>query len=79
MREIMPGDRVSVFDPRLFVDDWSTPLSVTFRPATVVCRYGKKVFYQASMEKPWLYPDRPGVISKGHFTDGVKLLGEQSS
>ena len=82
MREIMPGDRVSVFDPRLFVDDWSTPLSVTFRPATVVCRYGKKVFYQASMEKPWVYPDlvdvefdhRPGVISKGHFTDGIKAL-----
>jgi hypothetical protein len=82
MREIMPGDRVSVFDPRLFVDDKKTPLSVTMRPATVVCRYGLKVGYRASMEKPWIYPDlvdvefdhRLGVVSKGHFTDGVRIL-----
>lgn len=83
LKEIMPGDRVSVFDPRLFVDDKKTPLSVTVRPATVVCRYGKKVFYSASMTRPWIYPDlvdvefdhRPGTVSKGHFTDGVILLG----
>jgi hypothetical protein len=82
VKEIMPGDRVSVFDHRLFVDDWATPLPITLRPATVVCRYGKRVFHPTSMEKPWIYPDlvdvefdhRPGVVSKGHFTDGVRIL-----
>lgn len=78
--EIMPGDRVRVFDHRLFKDDVSTPLSHTVRQATVVCRYGKVVFYPACMEKPWRYPDlcdvvfdhRPNEVSKGHFTYGVK-------
>jgi hypothetical protein len=82
MREIMPGDRVSVFDPQLYVDDKKTPLSVTVRPATVVRRYGKKVFYPSSMTKPWLYLDlvdvefdhRLGDVSKGHFTSGVRLI-----
>jgi hypothetical protein len=81
MKEIMPGDRISVFDPRLFIDDKRTPLSTTMKPATVVCRYGKKVFWP-HMDKPWIYPDlvdvefdhRPGEVSKGHFTSGVKIL-----
>ena len=82
MKEIMPGDRVMVFDSLLYVDDKTTPLSHTVRPATVVCRYGYKVFYPASMDKPWIYPDnvdvlfdhRPKSVSKRHFTYGVKQL-----
>ena len=44
-RNIMPGDRVIVFDSSLFKDDVSTPLSHTMRPATVVCRYGYHPFW----------------------------------
>ena len=40
--EFIPGDRILVFDHRLFKDDVSTPLSVTMQPATIVRRYGKK-------------------------------------
>jgi hypothetical protein len=80
--EIMPGSRVMVFDHRLYKDDFSTPLSETMRPATVVCRYGSKVWYPRFMTKPWLYPDlvdvvfdhRPDAVSRGHFTDGVKII-----
>jgi len=81
-RNIMPGDRVKVFDYSLFEDDVITPLAVTVKPATVVCRYGKKVYYPISMSGPWYYPDlvdvlfdhRPEHISHGHFTNGVEVL-----
>lgn len=72
---IMPGDRVLVFDHTLYVNDELTPLIVTMRPATVVCRYGK-----VYSDPPEQYPDlvdvqfdhwEEGKISKGHFTDGV--------
>lgn len=84
-QEIMPGDRVVVFDHRLFKDDFTTPLTITMRPATVVCRYGQKVFYPSSMDKPWTYPDlcdvlfdhRPEEVSKAHFTYGVRPLEER--
>jgi len=73
----MPGDRIMIFDPRLFDDDVSTPISYTVRPATVVCRYGT-VANQLST----IYPDlidvkfdhRPESISKGHFTDGARPI-----
>jgi len=39
-RPIMPGTRVLVFDRTLFKDDKKTPLSMTLKKATVVCRYG---------------------------------------
>lgn len=82
MTEIMPGDRVMVFDPRLFVDDKSTPSSMTMKPATVVCRYGYKqpaVPFEEGA-KDWIYPDLVDVefdhrgLSKGHFTYGVKRI-----
>jgi len=80
-RNIMPGDRVKVFDYSLFEDDIKTPLAVTFKPATVVCRYGKKTD-GISGNGPWLYPDlvdvqfdhRPERISHGHFTNGVEVV-----
>lgn len=47
-RDIMPGDRVLVFDSTLFRDDLSTPLTYTMRPATVVRRYGFNIYWGAS-------------------------------
>lgn len=85
VREIWPGTRVMVFDHTLFKDDVSTPLSFTVRPATVVCRYGRKTKPDFMTETGWIYPDlvdvkfdHDGRISHGHFTDGVKLLKEES-
>lgn len=77
-RPIMPGDRVMVFDRRLFKNDRATPLSVTVKPATVVRRYGKR----SPFNQEWVYPDlvdvlfdhRPGEESCGHFTNGVEVL-----
>lgn len=80
MSEIMPGDRVMVFDYRLYVDDWSTPPSVTMKPATVICRYGYKQPAIDEGSKDWIYPDLVDVefdhrgLSKGHFTYGVKRI-----
>ena len=79
---LMPGDRVMVFDPRLYIDDFKTPLSVTVKPATVIARYGKKINSNFTGNKDWIYPDlvdvqfdhRPNEVSKGHFTDGVKRI-----
>ena len=81
-RNIMPGDRVKVFDSFLFKNDKSTPLSVTMKPATVVCRYGKK---ERALDQDgfWYYPDLVDVIfdhlpakyiSHAHFTNGVDIL-----
>lgn len=75
-RILMPGDRVEVFDNTLFCDDISTPLSVTMKPATIVCRYGRKSQFG-------IYPDlvdvvfdhRPERVSKAHFTNFVVLSG----
>jgi hypothetical protein len=79
----MPGDRVKVFDHRLFVDDIKTPLFMTMQPATVVRRYGipdKKYPICGISLGP--YPDVVDVVfdrepdreSKGHFTNGVEIL-----
>jgi hypothetical protein len=82
MSDIMPGDRVLVFDWRLFKDDISTPLSVTMKPATVVCRYGalKQTYLSGDLELG-PYPDLCDVkfdhreeVSKGHFTSRITKL-----
>jgi len=77
--DILPGVRVMVFDPRLFKDDVTTPLSHTVRPATVVSRYGKiERYYEERVQYPDLvdvrFDHRPNDISGGHFTSGVHLL-----
>ena len=72
-RNILPGDRVKVFDPRLFKDDVTTPLSFTMQAGTVVSRYGQKTVsyanvcyddYGAKFGEPdvWLYPDLIDVL-----------------
>lgn len=73
----MPGDRVLVFDHLLWIDDKKTPLSVTLKPATVLCRYG----FRSEYRPEWIYPDCVEVQfdhrerpSRGHFTDGVHPL-----
>jgi signal peptidase I len=72
-RNILPGDRVVVFDPRLYVDDVRTPLSYTMRPAIVMRRYGMKIVDRSHIEysdngrmygEPvaWVYPDLVDVL-----------------
>lgn len=72
-----PGTRVLVFDATLFVDDKSTPLSHTVRPATVVCWYGCRASevlggYQYPSLIDVQFDHRPQAISRGHFTDAVR-------
>ncbi len=76
---ILPNSRVLVFDSRLFKNDKDTPLSMTMKKATVLCRYGCRSTYN----REWIYPDLVDVIfdhdkhiSKGHFTYGVELIEE---
>ena len=76
---ILPGSRVVVFDPQLYVDDVRTPLSVTLNEAIVVARYGYR------SERFGIYPDlvdvkflHNGRLSKAHFTDYVIEIGASS-
>lgn len=87
--EIKKGTRVLAFDHLLFKDDKTTPLSVTMKPGTVICRYG----YISCLGHK--YPDLVDIrfdhirfphlkgearyISKGHFTKGVKILDEKKN
>lgn len=75
---IYPGDRVKLFDHRLFKNDRTTPLSVTVQPATVLRRYGYKS--QMFGEYPDLIDvrfDHDGRESCGHFTEYTQLIGRQ--
>lgn len=76
-----PGQRVMVYDYSLFKDDVKTPFIQLFRPATVVCWYGKpEVHYPVCDLKLGPYPNlvdvifdhRPNQVSHGHFGDGVE-------
>lgn len=79
---ILPGSRVLVFDSGLYQDDVSTPLSITMKPATVVCRYGVSAEHTHGLGN---YPDlvdvkfdhKPMFVSRGHFTDGVEEMAEE--
>lgn len=72
-RGLMPGDRVLVFDYRIFKDDKTTPSSVTWKPATIIRRYGTRNYYPVS-DVTYTYPDLIDVDfdhrgeSRGHFT-----------
>lgn len=67
--KVQTGMRVTVFDHRLYVDDVKTPLSVTMQPGTVV-----RVYRQKGSDLVDIKFDRDGMVSKGHYADGVKLL-----
>ena len=79
MTTYFPGTRVMVFDPRLFEDDVSTPLSHTVRPATVKRWYGKLrcrsrcgIVARNLVDVEFDY--RPGEVSPGHFADHVEVM-----
>lgn len=80
-RNILPDDKVLAYDNTLYKNDKDTPLSMTMKSATVLCRYG----YRSTYNPNWIYPDLVDVIfdhnkriSKGHFTTGIKdLLNEK--
>lgn len=72
-RNTMPGDRVLVFNHRLYKNDIDTPSSMTNQPATVLCRYGKKSIYHFNCVHDhdfnpicepsiWIYPDLVDVL-----------------
>jgi hypothetical protein len=72
---IQENSRVLVFDPRLYKDDIETPPSMTFKPATVVCRYGMKdkdIIYSDLVDV--LFDHRPEEVSKCHFTSGIEEI-----
>ncbi len=73
---ILPGARVKAFDSRKYIDDIKTPLSITMRTATVICRYGQK-----SKHSGWIYPDLCDIqfdgekcIYEGKFTYGLESI-----
>lgn len=68
----VPGDKVSVFDPRLFVDDIKTPLSLTMQPATVLCLYRTNDGWRDLVMDVRF--DRDGYESVCHFAWGMKHL-----
>jgi hypothetical protein len=83
---IAPGTRVMVFDHLLYKDDRATPLSVTVKPATVLCHYGEpeRRYGEDLTLGPYeslvdvLFDHRPERPSKGHFTWGIELIGGPS-
>jgi len=71
------GDRVMVFDYRLFVDDKKTPLSFTVRPATIT-----RIDLTTRPNEPMVdvHFDHHSVeqISHGHFVWGIKKVVDNS-
>lgn len=70
-KQFIPGDRVLVFDPSLWIDDKKTPLNITIKPATVICHYGLSKEYSSLVDVLF---DHRNIVSKGHFTTGVTAL-----
>lgn len=73
--DYFPGTTVKVFDPRLYKDDRSTPLSTTIKLATVLRWYGKQSTYSGQTVS---YPSlidvqfwHDGRESKAHFADEI--------
>jgi len=77
--DIIPGDKVMVFDATIFKNDVDTPLSQTIKKATVVRRYGNLQTRYCSGSELGPYADlvdvvfdhRPESVSHGHFTDRI--------
>ena len=62
------GDRVRVFDARLYVDDRTTPLSVTIQAGTIE-RLWKTDDGQPVAD---VRIDRDGWLSRGHFNWAIE-------
>ncbi len=71
-RKLKKGDRVKVFDHRLYIDDKKTPLSITMKKATVI-----KIYIEEDDPNRKLtdvrFDYREG-ISKGHFIWGIRPI-----
>lgn len=85
MSDYFPGTTVRVFDPSLYRDDRSTPLSATMKLATVICWYGR--YHNLPDQKYGVYPSCIDVyfwhskrVSKGHFADPkfVEIIAKPS-
>lgn len=69
------GENVKVFDPRLFIDDIKTPLSLTMQPATVLKIYRSEDGYgDMVMDVRFHYDNQE---SKGHFVFNGRLSPEK--
>ncbi len=75
--DFYPGTRVMVFDPSLYIDDITTPIKTTVKPATIVCWFGcwnyNHTYYHDSLIDV-IFDHRPDKISKSHFTSFVKVI-----
>ncbi len=74
-----PGDRVRIFDWRLFKNDKDTPVSFTVRPATVLRWYGRRASktiggYPYPSLIDVVFDHRPNEVSHGHFTNIIERL-----
>lgn len=81
--DVASGDRVMVFDPRLYVNDIKTPLSYTVRPATVTRRWHR--FARDLATPRWeefvdvCFDHRPDHVSRSHFLFAIQRRIENDS
>lgn len=79
-KEIMPGDRVLVYDSLAFVDDITTPVFKLMRPATIICRYGYRQGVRGRGSRIFsdivdvVFDHRSEFVSHGHFTNYIKPM-----
>ena len=72
MVHFKPGDRVIVFDPTLWEDDKRTPLSVTFKPATIIRCYAHRSKGAPIVADVIFDHDRR--LSKAHFIAEIRRI-----
>lgn len=65
------GERCLAFNHRIYVDDKTTPISITMQPGTVVNRRTEE--RSGRLLADVLFDSDPR-ISKGHFVDRLKSL-----
>lgn len=70
------GTRCLAFNHRIYMDDKTTPLSMTMQPGTVVNRRTEE--RRGRLLADVLFDSDPRV-SKGHFVDCLKSLPNESS
>jgi len=70
------GARCLAFNHRIYVEDKTTPLSMTMQPGTVVNRRIEERYGRLLADV--LFDSDPRV-SKGHFVDRLKSLPNESS
>ena len=64
---LVEGIRLKIFDNTLYIDDKTTPLSVTMKPATIQKVYFDKIHGRLLADV--IFDHRPDKVSKGHFID----------